>query len=735
MEDFVELSTANCMLAFVREESRYSYAYFGRKVANPSDALALRPGGWNFYTGLHYPSQASYPAFGDDTCDDLKGGNGKPRQGMDAYGALAVIHADGVASTALVADAASVETEPGGASHLVFRMRDAVYRFFATQHFRAWPDCDVFETWVELENGEKGPVSISRMDSFAMEINGAGRDATLFHLSGHWAAEAQCDATKIGRGATVSIGSRSGVRGAWESNPAFMVAYGESSETSGRVFGGALAWSGAWGAGAMRTHADALAIHAGVENCSGPYVLDPGKAITLPKFVFTYSDAGRGQVSRNLHAWARRHCMPRGRELRPILLNSWEGAYFKFTEKTLTDMMDGVRDFGGEMFVIDDGWFGRGEFARADDTCGLGDWTWNYDKLPRGPKYLAAEAAKRGLRLGLWFEPEMANVRSEIVRDHPDWVLREPTRALRQGRGGTQVVLDMCNPAVRDAVFRQIDAILTEVPGITYVKWDANANVMNAGSAYLPADRQANVWFDYATGVYELAARLAKAHPSVMFQACSSGGGHVEYGSLGTYADECWGSDDTDAHMRVFIQWGETQFYPANAIGCHVTASPNHQTGRPMPIKFRFDVAMSGRLGFELHPGNVAPDEVPFIKAAVKTYGRIRPVVQQGDLYRLASPYAGDYAALMYVSEDKSRAVLFAYGLARGIYKNYIPALRLQGLDPAKRYRVAEINVADCRHAEEIAQPVGGDALASAGLPVRLGAGYDSAVFEFSAEG
>lgn len=733
MKETISLSTKSLSLVFRRFGALYAYVYLGGRISDPDDLLALLPGMANYWSGIRCPSQFTYTAFGDHSGDNGGGIDGRQFQGMDAYGALCARHSDGETSTILEIEDAKEADEADGSRHVVFMMKDATHDFRVVQHFKAWPDSDVFETWVELDNRESGPVALSRMESFSMELNGQGADAVLHHLSGHWAAEAQYDTTEIGRGATASIGSRSGVRGAWESNPAFMVSQGASTETSGRVFGGALAWSGAWQADVTRTHSEALCIHSGACNCSGPYLLDPGKSITLPKFIFTWSCSGRGQITRNLHSWARFHCLPRGVEPRPILLNSWEGAYFDFCEKTLTDMMDGVRDFGGEMFVIDDGWFGEGGFARNDDKRGLGDWVWNREKLPRGPGYLAAEAAKRGLRLGLWFEPEMANVESAIVRDHPGWVLREATRPLRCGRGGSQVVLDMGNPEVRDFIFGEIDAILTEVPGITYVKWDANANIMNAGSTWLPSDRQANIWFDYASGVYELASRLAKAHPSVMFQACSSGGGHIEYGSLSTYADECWGSDDTDPHMRVFIQWGEMMFYPANAIGCHVTASPSHQTGRETPLKYRFDVAMSGRLGFELHPGNIDASEIPFVKSAVETYKRIRQVVQQGDLYRLASPYENDYAALMYVSADKSQAVLFAYGLARGIYKNQIPPLRLEGLDPEKRYAVREINKAeDSVHITETTRRIQGDALINNGLPVRLGAGYDSAVIELT---
>ncbi len=727
------LKSKSCSIIFDTYRSKLIYAYFGKSFANEADFKSLLQNPWHYATETCYPLQLTYPAFGDDTLDRVPA-DGTPMAGMDPYGALSVIHADGVTSTVL--DFISAKTkEETGARTIVIKLKDNSRDFFVTQYFKAYDDCDVFETWIELTNNENGAVKLPSMDTFAMDLNGRGSSAELFSLASHWAAEGLLSHSKIALGTSASIQSRNGIHSAWEANPAFMVGYGETTETTGRVFGGALAWTGAWHANVSVLNNGAISVHAGAVNPSGPYVLDSGKTLTLPKFIFTWSENGRGEISRELHRWARNHALPHGKELRPILLNSWEGCYFTFTEKTLTDMMDGVKDFGGEMFVIDDGWFGRGEFARNNDTCGLGDWYWNYEKLPNGPEYIAEEAKKRGLRLGLWFEPEMANTKSDLITKHPDWIISEPGRETRLGRGRTQVVLDLCNPAVRDEIFRQIDEILTAVPYITYIKWDANAAFTNAGSPYLDKEHQPNLWFDYAMGYYDLATRLAGKHPHVFFQACASGGGHIDYGTLSSYADEAWGSDNTDAPTRVLIQWGEMQFYPANSIACHVTASPNHGTRRPCPIKYRFDVAMSGRLGFELHPGNITDkSEIPFIKDAVETYKRIRPVIQQGDLYRLVSPYDGDYASIIYVSEDKKRAVLFYYGLARGICKNYIPFVQLKGLDADTRYKIKEINLSEGNlHANFPETPIGGDALMTMGVSVRLGSCYDSAVFELTA--
>ena len=728
--DLIELTTANLAMVFARKNKGITLAYLGPRLADSSDILSLRDSEdphWRdtCFAAGNDPAGWTYPTFGGDEMFV-----------MDCYGALGAIHADGVPTTVLEFITAEEIDDEEGVRHIVFQLKDEAYEFYVEQHYRAVVGSDVFETWVVLRNGEEGSVSLPKMASFSADLRGQGHDVVVHHLCGHWGAEGQYCEVALSRGETLSLGSRSGVRGAWHNNPGFMISLGgKSSETTGRVFGGTLAWSGSWEAHVHRTVGEALSITSGVANCSGPYVLDAGRSIRLPVFAFTWSETGRGQVSRNFHDWARGHRVPRGRELRPVLLNSWEGAYFTFDEKTLTDMMDGVKELGGEMFVVDDGWFGRDDFARDSDRAGLGDWIWNFKKLPRGVGYLAEEAKRRGLRFGLWFEPEMGNTISELVTEHPDWVMREPTRRLRTGRGGYQVVLDMCNPAVRDAIFAMMDKVLRDAPWLTYIKWDANADFMNAGSPYLAADHQCNLWFDYTCGVYDLIARLREAHPEVMIQACSSGGGHADYGFLG-HAEEFWGSDDTCARQRVFIQWGEMQFFPANTVACHVTAVPSHQTGRVTPLKYRFDVAMSGRLGFELHPANLSPEDVSFAKEAVATYKRLRPVVQQGDLYRLHSPYDGPFASSMYVDAGKKHAVLFVYGLNRLIYTDRMAPIRLQGIDPARRYRVTEINLpkGSDGHGTFSGRVIGGDALMKFGLCVGLGPEYDSAVIELVAE-
>jgi len=615
------------------------------------------------------------------------------QQEIVKYGGIQVIHADG-AVTLRLKETVREERKETGARHMTVTLRDEHYPFQITRHVRAWDDVAAVETWAEIRHDEPRPVKLLKMDSLAAAMPVQADVVKVMSLCGVWGREANLSVAPVGNGQIVQLCSKAGTRDAWESNAGMMVEFGaDVSETTGRVLGVALEWTGTTERSVRRDwNGSRTEVFAGASLPTGPYTLDPGVTLELPRTILVWSEKGRGEVSRQYHRWARNHLLPHGRDLRPVLLNSWEGSYFSFTEKTLTDMMDGVKEMGGELFVLDDGWFGWGEFARDErnqDRVGLGDWRTNPAKLPHGLGWLAGEANRRGLQFGLWVEPEMANTRSHLVTAHPEWVLRETNRSLALGRGGTQVVLDYCNPAVRENLFAQLDAVFGQMPTLAYVKWDSNQNIVNPGSTWLAADRQPNLWFDYTKGLYEVLARLRKTRPNVLIQACASGGGHTDFGFL-RYADEFWTSDDTDPLRRVFIQWGVSQFYPACAMACHVTASPNHQTKRETPLKYRFDVAMTGRMGFELHPANLTPAERAFAKSCVADYKAIRATVQQGDLYRLASPYENDYAALMYVSGDKAKAAVFMLGLDRDV--THTGKLRLEGLDAAATYRVRELS-------------------------------------------
>ena len=356
-------------------------------------------------------------------------------------------------------------------------------------------------------------------------------------------------------------------------------------------------------------------------------------------------------------------------------------------------MIQDIASLGGELFVMDDGWFG-GKYKRSKDNAALGDWSVDTEKLPGGIESLISETKRNGIKFGIWIEPEMTNTKSELFEKHPDWIVCPEGRAPDYGRGGTQLLLDLSNPEVQDFVFGVVDELKTKYPELAYIKWDANMSLSSFGSSYLPKKKQSHLYIEYIRGLRKVLERIQAKYPDLVMQACASGGGRANYGIL-PWFDEFWVSDNTDALQRIYMQWGHSYFFPSAAMASHVSASPNHQTGRRIPIKFRFDVAMSARLGMEMQPKDMSKEELAFSKRAIATYKEIRPLVQFGDLYRLISPYEGKgVSSLMYCSEDKRQAVFFAYKLEHFVNQE-IPDFKMDGLNPDASYRVTEINLTD----------------------------------------
>jgi alpha-galactosidase len=706
------IETAHTQL-ILTENQLVNQQYYGVKVSHPDETSTLK--------GQTSPVMSQYG-------------------GGDNLGVVQVTHADGNLTTEMQFLGKEVKKESDTSTVYTFKLKDKYYPFYMELHFRACYDVDIIERWATYHHDEKSDVVMHSYPAPQVAFAHLGTKQYVTHFPGTWGSEMRLTETQLTPG-LLTLENNAGARSAFGANPSLILSVDHpANETTGDAIGCALAWTGPWRIDIRKGLNNDISITAG-NNIRSAYTLEPGKVLTSPKFITTYSHQGKGQVSRNFHRWARKYCLNEGTRLRPILLNSWEGAYMNFKEKTLTDMMDGVADLGGEMFVLDDGWFGNGKFARDNAKAGLGDWQVNTKKLPHGIKYLTDYAKSKGIKFGIWVEPEMFNTNSELYKKHPEWSLMTPHRKERWGRGGTQGVLDMGNPEVQDFVFKSVDDLLTQNPEIAYIKWDANHDIPQPGSTYEKKDRQSNLYYDYTRGYYNVMKRLTEKHPKVIFKVCASGGGRVEFGSL-EYGHEFWTSDNTDAMQRIFMQWGTGHIYPAAAMACHVSASPNHQTHRKTPIKFRFDVAMMGRLGLELHPTNMTKDELTFSKAAIATYKSIRPVVQQGDLYRLISPYTSNYASLMYVSEKKNRAVLFAY--CHKFMKIYPqPHIKLQGLDPKKKYKIVEINKYEgWQHAKSIdGKTLSGDTLMNIGSDISLDGSrgkknrqgdYDSAVFEIT---
>lgn len=673
----VRIETAHAALGmYVDDEGRLFQRKFGAKEADSTQG------------------QTAYPVAGD---------------GWIFEPALRVTHADGNTST----DLRVVETVQEGDVTRI-KMKDPQYPFYVDLLFRSYPGEDVIEAWTEVRHDEKGTVTLEEFASSAPDFGTGEHWLTQFH--GDWADEVNMAQERLSYGVK-TIDTKIGVRAHQFLNPSFLVSNGGPlKEDEGEVIGGSLAWSGNF---AFKFEVDPkgrLRAICGMNPYASDYHLKAGERFETPKMVWAWSGKGSGPLSRNLHRWSRKNVLREGNKPRSILLNNWEATYFTFDEKKIVSLFDGAKALGMELFLLDDGWFGR-KYPRDSDTQGLGDWMPDAKKLPRGLSALTDAAKARGLRFGIWLEPEMVNPKSELFEKHPDWAIQQPKRPLDLQRN--QLVLDLTRPEAKEYAFQVADKTLSENPGISYVKWDCNRYLTQPGSAYLGPTKQSHLWIDYTRALYDIFERLAKKHPNVEIMMCSGGGGRVDYGSL-KYAHEFWPSDQTDPARRIFIQWGYSYFFPAIATSDHVT----HSGGRT--LKFAFDVAMSGRLGMDMDLDKLPAADRQFAAKAIETYKGIRDVVQLGEQYRLESPYAGPRSALMYTHGN--RAVAFAYSLGA----SDAAPLKLKGLDASRIYRIREIDLADGQKGLEATMT--GAELMNAGLPLPALGKYVSGVFELTAE-
>lgn len=657
------ISTPNTSLLITVEPSGKSkFQYYGCRILE-KDIQGI------YDSGLAFGVE-SYPVFGLNTPGER---------------AMAVTHSDGNMSLDLAVEEVDQYTL-NEAEVTEIRMKDKVYPFVLKQFYKAYKGTDIISTWVEVENHGKKPITLYRFASAFMPVPRGDNWMTHFH--GFWGAECTQDEEKLTNGQKV-ISNKDGLANTETDNPSFMLTMdGRPQEESGHVLGGTLAWTGTYLI-KMDVHNTKFNMSAGINEETSHYILEPDEIFTTPEFAMTYSTNGKGGVSRAFHRWAREYKLNQGKRPRDILLNSWEGVYFKVNQKEMDQMMEAFSAMGGELFVMDDGWFGN-KYPRNGGNSSLGDWEVCKEKLPEGIEGLLRSAQKHKIKFGIWIEPEMTNTKSELFEEHPDWVMKVKNRPLSTGRGKTQVVLDLTNPEVQDFVFGVVDNLMTKYPEIAYMKWDDNSSLMDYGSPYLPKNKQSHLYIEYHKGLNKVLERIRAKYPKLVLQACAGGGGRVNYGML-PYFDEFWTSDDTDALQRIYLQWGVSSFYPAIAMASHVSADKNHQTGRRIPLKFRFDVAMSGRLGMEIQPKDMSEEDKVFAKRAIAAYKGIRPVVQFGDLYRLVSPYTNKgISSLMYVAPEKDRAVFYVYKISH-LLNMVIPNVRMSGLDAGRMYRLVDL--------------------------------------------
>lgn len=705
--DSVHLLTRFSQMSLFRDgEGRIRRAYYGARLHEPEDAFS---------------DAGSAPLLYATLADSL---TGLPNASGEYD--ICVTQPDGALSLCLACERQEVTQLDEDREEAVFYLKDPAYPVRVEVHVRAHRESGVFTQWAVIRHEGDGPIRIHRAASGHLKLRAERYFVTSFR--GTWGGESLMSEEEVARGHELSLTSGTGTRAAQEGSPGFIISLdGAAREDAGEVILGALAWPGNYRIWFRHSPYHYLHAGAGMDMGPGPYVLDAGGVLETPPLILAHSGTGKGEASRRLHRWARRYGLRGGNTERWTLLNSWEGVYFTFTEEMLHAMMKRTADLGIELFVLDDGWFGN-RFPRNDARAGLGDWQVNRTKLPGGLDGLIRTAEKLGIRFGIWVEPEMVNPQSELFLNHPDWVIGLPHRENRLER--SQYLLDLSNPDVRGYILDAMRKLLGEHPGISYVKWDCNRKISDPGSTWLDARHQGNLAIDYVHGYEAVLDALAAEFPHVVFQACSSGGGRADYGTMRRH-HEFWTSDNTDACERVFMQWGIGHLFPAIAMASHVTASPNHQTGRATPLKFRFDAAMSGRLGFELQPCDMTKEDMAFSRYALAEYKRIRPVIQFGDLYRLSSPYESRVASLMYVHEG--RAVVFAWLMDKWL-ADAPPPLRLKGLDPAARYLLRELNMDENGSLTHVHEHVlGGDFLMNAGIRINWKKMFQSVCLEVAA--
>ena len=634
-----------------------------------------------------------------------------PAYGLNtpAEAALAMKHSDGNLSTALVAEGSSKNGQV-----TTITLKDPVYPITVTLNYKAYVEEDMIEAWTEITNNEKGTVHLTTFASAMLPIRRG--NVWLSHFYGSWANETQLVEEPLTPGQKVIV-NKDGTRNSHTDHGEVMFSLdGKGQENTGAVIGAAICYSGNYRLKIVTDDTDYHYFFAGINEDNSEYHLKKGETFKTPALALSYSEKGLSGVSRNFHKWGRKYKLMHGDKERKILLNSWEGVYFDINQQGMDQMMKDIASMGGELFVMDDGWFGE-KYPRKTDNCALGDWVVDKQKLPEGIEGLLRDAKKNGVKFGIWIEPEMANTTSELYEKHPDWIVKAPKRDAILGRGGTQVVLDLSNPKVQDFVFSIVDNLMSKYPEIDYIKWDANMPIMNHGSQYLTMQDQSHLYIDYHRGFEQVCQRIRQKYPDVTIQACASGGGRANWGVL-PWFDEFWVSDNTDALQRIYMQWGTSYFFPAIAMASHISATPNHTVFRTTSMKYRIDVAMSGRLGMEIQPKNMTDEEKALCRQAIKEYKQIRPIVQFGNIYRLVSPYdKKGLASMMYVNDEQSKAVWY-WWKTESFQNEHLPRVKMAGLNPDKMYKVHELNRIDMQPLDFEGKSFSGAYLMSHGLDV-----------------
>jgi alpha-galactosidase len=605
----------------------------------------------------------------------------------------------------------SASAEPDS-QHLVVTLADPVTKLEVDVHYSVFSQSDVITRHLVVRNQANQPVQLLRALSSCVDF--ADENWDLIHLQGKWIKEAQIARQGLEKG-TVQIDSKKGVSSA-NHNPFIALARKETNEHLGACYGFGLMYSGNHLSVAEVSPYNQTRVMTGINDFDFRWELESGETFTTPEIALTYSASGLNRMSQQIHQFINQHVISeqwRGVE-RPIQVNNWEATYFDFDYNKLDAIAQKAKSIGVELFVLDDGWFGK----RDDDTTSLGDYFDN-PKLVGGIARISETVKEYGLKFGIWVEPEMVSPDSELFRSHPEWAIAHPERTPSLGRN--QLVLDMANPKVIEYLFEKLSDVFTRAK-VDYVKWDHNRNFSDTYAHSLSAKEQASFNHRYVLGLYDLLTRLTKAFPHILFESCSSGGNRFDLGML-SYMPQTWTSDNTDAIERLNIQHGTSLCYPLSAMSAHVAAKPSHQVLRRTPIETRFNVAAFGNFGYQLDITQLTEQETQAVVEQIAFYKQHRQLLQFGRFYRLSSPFEGNITTWLVINEEGSEALLGYYQKLQQS-NGELECIKLPALNPDRAFNVRsrsqyseEVETTDTRVNSELYQ-LYGDQLANVGLPL-----------------
>ena len=553
---------------------------------------------------------------------------------------------------------------------LIITLKDRLKNIRVELMYNVFDEYDAITRSVRIIN--EGTESVRLEGALSASVDFQYGNFDLLHLPGTWAFERLPQRVPV-INAKQTVESMRGVSSAYH-NPFIALLDKETTETHGNAFGLNLVYSGNFTAGVECDTFQNTRAFIGINPFQFEFKLDKNESFQTPEAVLVHSDKGLGGLTRIYHKLYReRLCRGKYRDInRPVVVNNWEGTYFDFDEEKLLQIATVAAKTGIDLFVLDDGWFGK----RNQENCSLGDWKVNTEKLPDGLKGLAEKINALGMKFGLWIEPEMVSPDSDLYRTHPDWCLQVKNREYTMRR--EELILDLTQKEVRDYIIDSICSVIDSA-NIEYVKWDMNRNFSETGSLFVDACRQREIYHRYVLGLYNILETITSKYPNILFESCQGGGGRFDPGML-YYTPQIWTSDNTDAFERLFIQYGTSICYPYSSMGCHVTTVPNHATGRTTPYKFRGMVAFPGQLGYELDFCELSEDDLNKTSLQVAEYNKIQKDIHSADLYRLSTPINSECVANQFITSDENTVYLFLYTL-HGRPENDVKIIRLQGLD------------------------------------------------------